>query len=255
MLRRRSLEESATTTTWREMRIISALSSASARCGVMTPISGSKPSAPRYRRSACRFASAACAMCPDSELDSRRSVPPGMIRRTDGTSIRSAAMFSALVITLIERSSSLRIRRAISAVVVPESRMMVSPSRISAAAASAMRRFSAWCCSCLTPSGWSSSSTLTAPPCVRVNAPADSSAARSARIVTSEVPKRAASPSTTTLPCSRSSAQMRRRRSSINRPCSSSCIIKRATPRALGSGRTQAAAAGSPPTPRRAHAR
>src|SRR5256885_15089473 len=62
MLRRLSLEESATTTTWREMRIILALSSASARCGVMTPISGSRPSAPRYKRSACRFASAASAM-------------------------------------------------------------------------------------------------------------------------------------------------------------------------------------------------
>ena len=52
-------------------------------------------------------------------------------------------MLSALVMTLIEVSGSLRRPRAISAVVVPESRMMVSPSRISASAALAMRTFSA----------------------------------------------------------------------------------------------------------------
>ena len=53
------------------------------------------------------------------------------------------AMFKALVITLIDFRPSVRICLAISAVVVPESRTMVSPSWINAAAAFAIRVFSA----------------------------------------------------------------------------------------------------------------
>src|SRR5258706_289747 len=64
-LRRMSLDESATTTTCCEIRIILALSSASCRCGVMTPISASRPSAPRYRRAARRVLSAASAVGAD----------------------------------------------------------------------------------------------------------------------------------------------------------------------------------------------
>jgi hypothetical protein len=56
MFRRSSLEESATAMTWREIAIILALSCASGRWGVITPRSGSRPSAPRNRRSACRSA-------------------------------------------------------------------------------------------------------------------------------------------------------------------------------------------------------
>ena len=78
-------------------------------------------------------------MGPDSEFDSRRRMPPGTMSRTEGTSISSAAMLSALVMTLMDLSSSVRMRRAISAVVVPESRMMVSPSRMSARGCRAMR--------------------------------------------------------------------------------------------------------------------
>ena len=66
-----------------------------------------------------------------------------MIRRTDGASVRSMATFNVLVITLIERTSSLRICFAISAVVVPESRITVSPSFMRAAATLAIRTFSA----------------------------------------------------------------------------------------------------------------
>ena len=85
----------------------------------------------------------AAAMGPDRELDSRRRIPPNMISRTDGTSISKAATFNAFVMTLMDFRSDLRNARAISAVVVPESRMMVSPSRIIEMAAWAIRTFSA----------------------------------------------------------------------------------------------------------------
>ena len=70
-------------------------------------------------------------------------MPPGMISRTAGTSTSSMAIFSALVITLIDLQFELADRLAISAVVVPESRIMVSPSWMSATAALAIRTFSA----------------------------------------------------------------------------------------------------------------
>jgi hypothetical protein len=69
-------------------------------------------------------------------------MPPIMITRTCGSVASSTAMFRALVITVSDFSLRNRSCRAISAVVVPESRMMVSSSRISCAAAWPMRTFS-----------------------------------------------------------------------------------------------------------------
>ena len=96
-----------------------------------------------------------------------------MISRTCGRFASSIAMLSAFVITFSERSRRKRIWRAISAVVVPESSMIVSPSWIIWAAAWPMRTFSAWCSVSLTVIGTSSGASprLSAPPCERTTAP------------------------------------------------------------------------------------
>jgi hypothetical protein len=87
-------------------------------------------------------------------------------------------MFKALVITVSEVHFRWRISRAISTVVEPESRMMVSPSLISCAAAWPMRRFCAWWRVSLILSGVSSSAGPAgrAPPWERLIAPMRSSA-------------------------------------------------------------------------------
>ena len=66
-----------------------------------------------------------------------------MMSRTWGRLASSIAMLSAFVITFSERSLRRRICRATSAVVVPESSMIVSPSLIIWAAARPIRTFSA----------------------------------------------------------------------------------------------------------------
>ena len=113
-----------------------------------------------------------------------------MISRTWGRLAISIAMLSAFVMTLSERSLRKRICRATSAVVVPESSMMVSPSRIICAAAWPMRTFSAWWSVSLTVIGTSSgaSARFSAPPWERTTAPRSARASRSPRIVTAETP-------------------------------------------------------------------
>ena len=73
-----------------------------------------------------------------------------MISDTHSRLLSSLAMFKALVMTVRELKFRRVICLAISQVVVPESKAMVSPSLISFAAAPAMRTFSAWCSVCLT---------------------------------------------------------------------------------------------------------
>ena len=82
-------------------------------------------------------------------------------------------MLSAFVITFSERNFRNWIWRAISAVVVPESSMIVSPSWIIWQAAWPIRTFSAWCSVSLTVIGTSSgaSARLRAPPWERTTAP------------------------------------------------------------------------------------
>ena len=204
---------------WRETRIISAFSAASSGSGVVTPTLGSSPSTPRNRRSAESFASACSASGPTSEYDVCRSRPPSIITRICGSPDNSIAIFSALVITVSDSNFIWRICRAISTVVEPESRMIVSPSRIIFAAASPMRSF--WACQrvSLMLSGVScvAAAIGSAPPCERAIAELRASASRSARMVTVDVPKRVASSSTVARPCFSTSSTIRRRRSSTSR--------------------------------------
>ena len=111
-----------------------------------------------------------------------------MITRTLGIEASSIATLSAFVITFSDWNGRNLIWRAISAVVVPESSRIVSPSRIIFTAAWAMRTFSAWCSVSFTGIGRSSrdSSRRSAPPWERRISPACDSASRSPRIVTAE---------------------------------------------------------------------
>src|SRR5476649_503692 len=172
-------------------------------------------STPRNRRSAYRPSRARSACGPDSENEFERSTPPSMIRCTCGVSASSSATLSALVMTLTERSGMLRSCLAISAVVEPESRMMVSPSPINRAAAAAMRTFCARCRLCFTVRFRSSlSRSASAPPRARTTAPKPSSTLKSLRIVTVDTPKRAASWLTPTRPWRSTSSRMLPRRAS-----------------------------------------
>ena len=214
-LRRPNLDASATATTSWETSIISAFSCASRTSGVITPISGSRLSTPRKRRSAWRLRSTCSACGPTSEDETCRSSPPIMITRTFDKVERIEATLSAFVMTVSERRRSAPMRLAMAAVVVPESRMIVSSSRIIRAAASAIRSFSSRCSACLTTIGWSSaSSRRSAPPCERITPPASASASRSPRIVTGETPKRAASSRTVARSRDSMSSLIRERRSS-----------------------------------------
>ena len=217
-LRRPIFDESPTATTRRAMPSMRAFRRASSRCGVITPISGSRPSKPRNRMSACRPSSPCSACGPPSEYELGRSTPPSMIRVTCGAPASSTAMFSALVITFTDCSFRPRICLAISAVVVPESSTMVCPSPISLTASSAMRTFSARCSDCLTPIGKSSSARWArAPPRVRTTAPISASTFRSARTVTSEMPNISDSSATVTRPRSATISRILRRRSATSR--------------------------------------
>ena len=84
------------------------------------------------------------------------------------------ATLSALVMTFSAFTLRNLICRAISIVVVPESSMMVSPSRIIWEAAWPMRTFSAWCKVSFTVIGTSSGASIRfrAPPWERITAPA-----------------------------------------------------------------------------------
>src|SRR5262245_12992762 len=141
-----------------------------------------------------------------------------MITRTWGRLASSIAMFSAFVITFRGWKSEALIWRAISTVVVPESRMIVSPSRIIFSAAWAMRAFSAWCSVSLIVMGSSRASMrFRAPPWERTTAPAAARASRSPRIVTAETPKRPTSSSTVTRSWGSRISRIRRLLSSTRR--------------------------------------
>ena len=142
-----------------------------------------------------------------------------MTSRTWGRLASSIAMLRAFVITVSERSFRKRICRAISAVVVPESSMMVSPSLIIWAAAWPILTFSEWWSVSFTMIGTSSGASvrLRAPPWERTTAPPSERASRSPRMVTAETPNRPTSSSTVTFSCPSSISRIRRRLSSTRR--------------------------------------
>lgn len=98
-LRRLNFVESQTATTRREAFTMARLTRDSRKFGVVSPTSGSNPSTPRKRMSACISSSTSSASGPTSEKEFLRRLPP--IRMTSRFVLASsAAMFTALVITV-----------------------------------------------------------------------------------------------------------------------------------------------------------
>src|SRR5262245_50521111 len=145
-------------------------------------------------------------------------MPPIMITRTWGRLASSIAMFSAFVTTVSDFSFRNLMWRATSAVVVPESSITMSWSRISCAAALPMRTFSPWCSVSLTSIGTSCCTPrrFKAPPWERSIAPDRARASRSARTVTAETEKRLTSSGTVTRPWRSTRSRIFWRRSSTS---------------------------------------
>jgi hypothetical protein len=135
-------------------------------------------------------------------------------------STSSQATFSAWVMTVTDRSRRAFRCRAISAVVVPESKITVSLFWMSSAAARQIRTFSAWCRIFFRRRGysWVASTCRTAPPCERTAIPCDDRTSRSARAVTAEIENLSTRSPTVIWPfCSIRSAILRRRCSANKR--------------------------------------
>ena len=153
---------------------------------------------------------------PTNERVRLRSVPPIPTSSTCGasTSVIRSINGTEFVSSVHWKFSRMICRAATKAVVDP-SMKIASPGSMSSSAASASRFFASTAISIRfeNESSWLARPGYTAPPWVRRATPCDSSSSRSRRAVIGEIPNSASRSATEMLPWSRSSREIRRRRS------------------------------------------
>ena len=202
----------STASTLRPPDAISAcLTAASPRSWAITSPSGDTPQQPSTTVSNRSARIPASASGPTIASSPGRASPPGSISRTDADPASAIAACSDIGIAVSRRPAS---ARAVSVTVVPLSRPTASPSAISPATASAIRRLLPAASIARIANGSSSPrmSRFTAPPRTRRATPRSTSTSRSRRIVSSAVPNSAAAAATSTRPSRRSTST-----SSLNR--------------------------------------
>ena len=126
MLRLLNLLASVTTMISRAARSIARFAMVSSRLVPLTPKSGSHPAPAKKSLSAKNCSSISSVARPTIDAESLRTVPPMMIVCIMCDPVSSKAIFRPLVITWTW--GMFLSCRAISSVVVPESKMIVSPS-------------------------------------------------------------------------------------------------------------------------------
>src|SRR5215211_5229706 len=215
-----TLEPSATITRRRAASSIARLTSASGRLTLVMPTSGSTPLQPTKATEARRRSNRVVPSGLTSECWRGRRVPPVTTTLMRGVARSSSrAMLSPLVTTVTSRRSVRRTRaRAMEVVVVPTSRITVSPAAIMAAAWTPMLDFWSGASHCDDSKGRSPSSPEggTAPPRTRRTRALASSAVRSARTVTADTPNRPARSETRANPSSQMIPAMRAWRTSAS---------------------------------------
>src|SRR5215211_2890795 len=190
-----TLEPSATITRRLAASSMARLTSASGRLTLVMPTSGSTPLQPTKATAARRRSSRVVPSGLTSECWRGRRVPPVTTTLMRGAARSSSrAMLSPLVTTVTSfRSLRSTSARAMAVVVVPTSRITVSPGAIIAAACTPMLDFWTGASHCDDSKGRSPSPDGgTAPPRTRRTRARASSAVRSARTVTADTPNRPA---------------------------------------------------------------
>lgn len=195
-----SLELSASTYTWSARLIMSSFRRVWTELASQMPNRASSASAPRNARSAVNRDRQSSASGPTKPWLICRRSPPRQMTCTPSASASSPSVVIPLVMTV--RHARCRSRRASWPVVVPASRIRVSPSLTKVAARRAICSFCAGAIAARWPSVASRSWPVAiAPPYVRASSPRSVSSDRSLRMVEGVTSNDSASCSTLTRPC------------------------------------------------------